>query len=125
MSQAINFTLIFICLIARQAISLLANLNARKRANAPVVYGSGLNQATQATKLSTLAFAPTNRPAAEGIGINDSVVTSLPVHSLVQTNIQNGSIIYTNIAEESDRCIEEKSDVPVDENHSTFQANIV
>jgi len=101
----------------------LANLNARKRSNTPMVHGSGIDQAVPATKLSTLAFAPANRPTAERNGISDSIVTSLPIRSVVQMNGQNGSIVHADVAEVFDQGIEEKLDTPVDGNQSTLQVS--
>jgi len=72
-------------------ISVLANLNARKRSNTSVVHGSGFNQATPSTKLSTMAFSPQTRPG-EGRNI-DSVDVAFPVHSLIHTNSQSRSVI--------------------------------
>jgi len=90
-----------------QVISLLANLNARKRSNTPIVQGSGI------IKLSTPAFAP---------GANHSIVSSLPVRSIVQINGQNGSITHADVAERSDQDIEVKMDGSVDTIQSTYQA---
>jgi len=46
-------------------ISLLANLNARRRSDAPIVHGSDNNQAFPATKPSTVVFAPGNQHTGE------------------------------------------------------------
>jgi len=74
---------------SRYVISLLANLNARKRSDAPVVHGSDNNQAAPATKLSTVVFSPANRHTLEGG--NESIAASFPVQSIAQMNSQNGS----------------------------------
>ena len=98
----------------RQVISLLGNLNARKRSNTPMVHGSGINQVAPVTKLSTLAFAPANRQTAERTGIRDSVFTSIPIRSVVS---QNESISYSGI--------EDKLDAAIDEIRSSLRTNIV
>ena len=82
-----------------------------------MIHGSGINQATPATKLSTLAFAPANRPTVAGIGISDSIVTSLPVRSVVQINGQSVLAIHAYSVDESDQSIEEQLDAPVDGIH--------
>jgi len=65
-----------------EVISLLANLNARKRLGWSVVHdGDGKQAAPVATKLSTVVFAPANR-RTEGENI-DSIDISAPIHSLV------------------------------------------
>jgi len=81
------------------AISLLVNLNARKRSNAPVVHGSGINQAAPATKLSTIVFSPAAHHSEEGN--SDSMAVSFPIHSAVQMDGLNGPMINPDIAEES------------------------
>jgi hypothetical protein len=57
-----------------------------------VVHGSGANQVAAATKLSTVVFSPANRRVDEE-GNSDSNTVSLPVHSIVQANSQNGSFV--------------------------------
>jgi len=83
-------------------ISLLANLNARGRANASVINGGGVNQAPFTTKISTIEFSPANRRSSEG---EDSIdmTASLPIHSVVHTYIQHRSIIDADYAGESGR----------------------
>jgi len=64
-----------------EVISLLANLNARKRSNATVVHGSDFDNAIPpATKMSTISFSPQRRITGGGT-INPTNV-SFPVRSV-------------------------------------------
>jgi len=77
-----------------EVISLLANLNARKRSNAPVIHGSNSVQAVpQATKLSTMVFSPQNRPVEGGNDIATTV--SFPAHPLERMDSETRQSAHT------------------------------
>lgn len=83
-----SYTLPWYMLGKSEVISLLANLNARNRSNALVLHGSDNGQAMPpATKMSSIVFSPPNRRTGEEVN-NESIITSPPVRSLVQTNSQ-------------------------------------
>jgi len=84
-------------------ISLLANLNARKRSDALVIHGSGNDIGTPPAKLSTLQFSPVNRHTGDGGENSDSMAASFPDHSVVQLNGRHGPITNAYIAEKSGR----------------------
>jgi len=84
-----------------EVISLLANLNARKRSNAPAIHGHDNHQAIPTTKLSAIVFSPVNRHAAEGENSDTNTA-----RSVVQINNQHGSIINADIAGRSESSIE-------------------
>jgi len=70
-----------------EAISLLANLNARKRSDAPMVLGSDCGNAVlHPTKVSTIVFSPPSQHA--GAGENDT--RDRPLLTI------NKSLIYHN-----------------------------
>jgi len=84
-------------------ISLLANLNARKRANAPLVHGTDINQPIgQPTKLSTVIFSPQNRRTGEGRNA-DSADISFPVHSIQTNHLQGRPVIKADTPEGSEK----------------------
>jgi len=89
-------------------ISLLANLNARKRSNEPMVHGSGIDQGIRLAELSTLRFSPKNCHAEGGRENSDSITPSFPVHSVKGLNSLH-RFTKEDIAEESGRENETKS----------------
>ena len=91
----------FICLSAREVISLLANLNARKRTNTPMVHGIGIDQVTSPTTLPNLEFSPSDRHTGGGKSESDSSAASFPVHSVLQLNSRFGPAANADIGEKS------------------------
>lgn len=94
------YTLPWYVLGKSQVISLLANLNSRRRSRVPLVHGSGMQQLIPGNKLSTAVFSPPKSPISEG-GDSSTSTTSSPVRTVVQTFSQDGSITKEDFTEKS------------------------
>jgi len=90
-------------------ISLLANLNARKRSNVSVVHGSDNDQAIpQVTKMSTIIFSPQNHRIEEEDNVASDV--SVPI-SFTDVESQPGCQPMTNLNVNMSRKSEEGAEI--------------